>query len=108
MPWYLASLLANLCIIVVEYINRETVGGFSQALLRTFPFIFVAQWCLFTAWNGAPHWLTAWVVFAIGNSLMRVLTVHVSAGHEVTSWPLAALGIGGMLASALVVKEGLQ
>lgn len=109
MPWYIAaSLLSNVCIIWIEHVNRGAVGGWVSALPQTWLPIIMAQWCLFHAFNGAPHWLTAWLVFVIGNSIMRVAAVNLSAGHEVTSWNLVLLGIAVVLGGSLIVKEGLR
>ena len=108
MPWYAASLVANVCIILVEFINRGAVGNFWQTLPYTGLPILVAQWCLFTSWSGAPHWMAAWVMFVIGNSIMRVVAVHAFAGHEVGSWWFTTGGILVILCGSLLVKEGLQ
>lgn len=108
MPWWMASLISNAAIIVVEYLNRNTPGGWLAVLPRTAPLIVVAQWALYTAWHGAPTWMHAWVVFTLGNSCMRIAAVHAFAGHEVTSWPHAGLGILVITAGAFLVKEGLR
>lgn len=108
MPWYAAAVVSSLCIMVVEYVNRHTDGGFIDALPYTVVPIVLAQWCLFHAWSGAPHWLTAWAVFAVGSSMMRVVAVHLFAGHEVSSWPFITAGITVMLVGSQLVKEGLR
>lgn len=108
MPWFVASMLSNVCIILVEYINRGADGNFWQTLPYTGLPILLAQWCLFQAWNGAPHWMTAWVVFVIGNSIMRVVAVQLGAVDEIGHWPHVLLGITVMLAGSLLVKEGLR
>ena len=108
MPWYAAAVLASFCIMVVEYVNRHADGTFLSMLPYTLVPIMLAQWCLFTTWNGAPHWLTAWAVFAVGSSMMRVMAVHLFAGQEVTSWPFIMAGITVMLVGSQLVKEGLR
>lgn len=108
MPWYLACVAANAAIIATEYINRITPGGWQNALPKTVLLIVFAQWCLYVAWNGAPHWFSAWVVFSVGNSIMRVVAVQLGAGHEVVSWGHALAGIALMVGGALVVKMGLR
>lgn len=107
LPWYLASLIANVAIIATEYLNRNATGGWTSVLPQTAPLIIVAQWCLFLAFNGAPHWLMAWAVFTIGNSLMRVATVGLTAG-EIASYPHVLLGIVIMVGGAFLLKEGLS
>ena len=107
-PWVLFSLFSNLAIIATEYINRTTVGGFGPAIVKTWPLIFAAQFCLFKSFNGAPHWMTAWVVFALGNAIMRVGAVQVFAIGEISSWPYVLSGIGVMIGGAFVLKLGLS
>jgi hypothetical protein len=101
-------MLSNVCIIFVEYVNRGATGTFWQTLPYIGLPILAAQWCLFQSWNGAPHWMLAWVVFVIGNSIMRVIAVYLGAGDEISQWPHVLLGVTVMLAGALLVKEGLQ
>lgn len=108
MTWWLASLIANVSIIFTEYTNRAHPGGWTEALPYTFLPIVLAQWCLWLSFSGAPHWLTAWAVFTVGNSVMRVGGVYVMSGHEVTSWSHALLGITVMIGGAFLVKEGLR
>ena len=70
-PWWIASLVANVSIITTEYINR-TQPDLLSALSRTWPLIVVAQACLFFSYNGAPSLLMAWIVFTVGNSVIRL------------------------------------
>lgn len=107
-PWVVASLVSNVAIIFIEYQNRSATGGWLEVLPFTFIPIFVAQWCLFYSFNSAPHWLVAWLVFSIGNSVMRVGAVQVMADHEIQSWPLVLMGVSVMLGGALVLKMGLR
>lgn len=108
MTWWMASLLSNVAIIMVEYINRTATGGFISVLPKTFLLIILAQFCLFRAFNGAPHWMIAWVVFAVGNSLMRVVSVNFMAGHEVANWYYTGGGCAVMMAGAYLVKSGMR
>ncbi len=108
MPWYVASLLANAAIMGVEYINRANPGGWLHALPQTAPLIVVAQWGLYHAWSGAPHWMLAWVVFALGNAALRVAAVYLFANGEVASWGHILAGTVAMLAGAFIIKEGLS
>lgn len=108
MSWIFFSLLANAAIISVEYLNRSGSGAWLSVLPRTLPLIIVAQYSLFRAWNGSPHWLQAWVVFTIGNSIVRVLAVRTFALGEVGSWPLAIGGVAVMMLGGFLVKGGLK
>ena len=106
-PWWIASLISNVAIIFIEYVNRTTDGGITSALPRTILPILLAQWCLFHAFHGAPHWFLAWAFFAVGNSFMRVGVVYLFGG-PVGSWAHVTLGITVMLGGAFLVKEGLR
>lgn len=108
MTWWMASLGSNVAIIATEYLNRNAVGGWASVLPQTAPLIFVAQFCLFRAFNGAPHWLMAWAVFSIGNAIMRVAAVGFFNPGEVSSWPSVFVGTLIMVGGAFVLKGGLR
>lgn len=105
MPWWLGSILANLCIAVVEYVNRT--GG--RSLLGTLPytalFILGSQIGLYFAWRGAPSFFTAWVVFASGSTTLRVVTSRFIL-EEPMAWSQVSFGIALVYAGALLVKMG--
>lgn len=107
-PWWAASLISNLAIIMTEYLNRHHVGSWMTVLPQTLPLIVVAQFCLFRAFNGAPHWMIAWAVFTIGNSAMRVSAVSFMDGHSVASWWSVIGGVAIMVGGALLMKTGLR
>ena len=100
-------MIANVAIIATEYLNRTGVGGWTSVLPQTFPLIVVAQWSLYHAFNNAPHWFMAWVVFTVGNSIMRISAVGIM-GDKVSSWPLALGAIGVMMAGAFLMKSALR
>ncbi len=106
--WWVASLISNGAIIFTEYTNRSATGGWASALPYTFLPIMLAQFCLFRAFNGAPNWFMAWIVFTIGNAVMRVAAVQVMAGHEVKSWAFSLLGIAVMIGGSFILKVGLK
>lgn len=107
MTWWAASLISNACIMAIEYMNRQAQGGWLEVLPQTAPFIILAQFCLFRAFNDAPHWMVAWLVFALGNNTMRVTLVY-ATGQPIASWPLILAGVAGMIASSYVLKQGLH
>ena len=107
LPWWVASIISNVAIIFIEYVNRSTDGGIIAALPKTFLPIVLAQVCLFYTFNGAPHWLAAWAFFVVGNSIMRVGAVYYF-GDAVSSWAHVMLGITVMLAGSFLLKEGLR
>ena len=106
--WAIYALISNAAIIWTEYLNRSARDGWLEVLPQTAPLILLAQFCLFKAYNGAPQWLTAWMVFAIGNSVMRVLSIQMFAAGEISSWVRTLVGIGVMIAGAFLVKGGLK
>lgn len=71
MPWWMISLISNFAIITTEYLNRTEPTQY-EALKKTFILIVIAQTCLYYSYNGAPSLMMAWVVFTIGNSVMRL------------------------------------
>ena len=108
-PWWACSILSNVSIIAVEYLNRYSGGGsWLLALRYTWPLIILAQWCLWRSWSAAPHWLTAWMVFTVGNSLMRVAAVGLFGAGEVASWHRVVAGIGTMVLGSFILKGGLR
>lgn len=105
MPWWAASIVANVAIAFIEYINR--VGGhdgfFDTLKLTALP-IFIAQWGLWGAWSGAPSLMTAWVFFLSGNIILRVITSQCILGELIS--PTVAAGIVLALSGAYLVKVG--
>lgn len=108
LPWWVASLVSNVAIIFIEYTNRQADDGWMSVLPQTAIPIIIAQWCLFHGFGGAPHWMIAWVFFALGNSVMRVAAIHFLSIGEIGSWPVTLSGVTIMMIGAFVVKEGLR
>lgn len=105
--WVLFSLMANACIMWVEYANRYLAGDTWLSVLQwTALPIVVAQFGLYKAFNGAPHLLAAWLVFTIGNCAMRLALVHFWTREGFAWW--GTLGAVLMIAGAYVVKEALR
>lgn len=106
----LFSVLANLAIICSEYLHRSVPAGtpWIKIIPYVLPFYAIAQYSLFKSYSAAPHWFTAWMVFSVGNSLMRIVAVKTFAPGEVTSWTHVVLGVTGMLCGAWMLKEGLK
>lgn len=106
LPWWAASLVANVTIIAVEYLNR-TQPDLWSALVRTWPLILVAQVCIFWAWNGAPSLLLAWAVFFVGSSLARLVMVTGVLGESYQAgWVLLGITLLGL--GSLAIKQGVQ
>ena len=105
MPWWVASILANVCIATIEYMNR--VGGFpdfGRAVMTTWPLIIIAQLGLFYAWRDAPSFMFAWAFFALGNSILRVISAQYLI-QEPSSW-LTLTGVAVIFVGAALVKAG--
>lgn len=108
-PWWVASILASVIFVSIEYVNRNSTGPWwREALPKTAALIALGQWCLYVHFSGAPHWLTAWATFSIGTAAFRVFMVSQTAAVEVTNWPLILTGAATMLAGALLLKLGLN
>lgn len=103
--WWIAALVANANIAVVEYLNR-TAGypTFWDAVLRTGPFILVAQAGLYYCWRGAPSFMMAWAFFTVGNMVMRLLSNHYLVGERLTIVGYA--GVALMLLAGQLIKMG--
>jgi hypothetical protein len=111
MPWWVASLLANVAIMGTEYVHRSVPAGTPwTAILLPWaaPLYAVAQYCLFKSYSGAPNWFVAWMMFAVANSVMRILVVHFTANEEVTNWWCVSLGVSTIMAGSFWVKAGLR
>ncbi len=105
-PWFVWSILSNLAIAVIEYLNRT--GGFAhpgEAFLRTGWLIVVAQVGLFYAWRDAPSFMVAWAMFTAGNIGLRVLSAHFLVGERLTMH--VAFGIGLVLLGGHLVRQGI-
>ena len=105
-PWFVWSIVANVTIAVIEYLNRT--GGyehFGQAFLRTGSLIFVAQIGLFYAWRDAPSFMFAWVVFNGGNVLLRLVSAHFFVGERLSL--SVAFGVAFVVLGGHLVRQGI-
>jgi hypothetical protein len=110
-PWWAASVVANIAIAVVEYFNHTAgaeMAWWSLLLRRTGVPIIVAQWALFEAWRGNPHMLSAWAIFTMGNAVMRMISVRLFLDGEVGDWGWTTLGASCMVAGTLMIKMGAK
>ena len=105
--WWMASLLANVNIAVVEYMNRSGgYDGFWNTLVRTSPFILLAQYGLYKCWVGAPSFMLAWAFFTMGNLVLRLLSNHYMVGEGLSV--SAAAGVCLVVGGVALVKMGAQ
>jgi hypothetical protein len=102
--WIAAALVSNVAIITVEYLNR-TQPSLLSAAKHTWLLIIMAQAGLYYTWHYAPHLMVAWAVFAVGNSLMRLLMVSCVLHAPMNFW-VVTLGVLLMFGGSLVVKLG--
>lgn len=104
-PWYLWALVANASICVVEYMNRSGgYGSFWSAIPYTIWPIMIAQVALFYTWRDAPKMLLAWLVFTIGNTVMRIASTYWAVGEPVN--PMVLFGVLVMIAGGRIVAYG--
>ena len=104
MTWWMASIIANLCVARVEYVNRITAGGFFEALGQNWWAIALMQWGLYRCWSGAPSFMFAWAFFTVGNMLLRLMTARVFL-EEPISW-ITLAGVSLAFLAAYLVKIG--
>lgn len=103
MTWWLASLVANLSIGVIEWANRtQGFPSFLHAITMTGPLIVVAQWGLWKAWDTAPSFLLAWAFFTACNGIIRLLSSWLLVGEPPTLGVLA--GVAVVYAGVYIVK----
>jgi hypothetical protein len=102
--------MANMAIILTEYINSTTPGdNWFLALPKTIGLIIVAQFCLYHSFSNAPsNWMLAWATFTVGNSIMRLLFVYLVDNHGIDSWGRVVMGVSCILFGALFMKSGLH
>jgi len=94
MNWVLASLLANVSIMWIEYLNRTgDYPTFLAAIRHTGPLILVGQLGLFYTFRGAPTFLTAWAIFTTGNAVLRLLSSYVLVAEPPGLWTLLGYGL---------------
>lgn len=107
LPWWACSILANVCLVGMEYQFRTVGGGFLQLVREAWWIMIPGQYFLYYAYNGAPHWMVAWLVFVTGSAACRVFYVNLFAGHEVMHWSYVAVGMALVLLGGGIVKRGL-
>ena len=106
--WVVASLVANVAINAIEYLNRTAAHGtsFSSQLAATWWLILISQFGLFYAWRGAPTMMLASAMFSSMNALMRLASNHFLLG-EPLDWRGWA-GVSVMFVGMWLVKSGAR
>lgn len=105
MTWWMASILANVGIAVVEYLNRtQSYEGFHNAVMVTGPFILVAQYGLWRAWDGAPSFMLAWAFFTACNGLLRLISAQWFVGEGLNLTTM--VGVSVIYAGVYLIKVG--
>jgi multidrug transporter EmrE-like cation transporter len=103
LPWWAWSLVANVAINVIEFLNRTRgYTGPIDAFKETAPLIVLAQIGLLYCWKGAPSMMLAWAFFSSMNALMRLVSNHffVDEPLSLKGW----LGVSVMFAGMYLVK----
>ena len=104
-PWWAASLIANVCITRIEFLNRTLpYRDWLQVLPHTWWLILLAQWGLWNAWTGAPSMMVAWVWFTAMNNAMRLGSAQWAVGEP--PGVLTTIGAILMFVAAWLVKVG--
>lgn len=101
--WWLGSVIASVCAVVLEAINRS--GGyasFDQAILRTFPIILLLQYGLYCSFHGSPSLLMSWAVFNFTNIILRTgMSFYLGEPLNGLTWLGVALITAGVTAIRL-------
>ena len=85
MIWWVASLGANICIAVQEYLYRSaTFDSFLGAVPFLIPLNLAVSFCLFHSYRGAPSLMFAWAFLTTCNMALRLLVAHYVLGEAVT------------------------
>lgn len=102
MNWIFYALLANLAILLLEYIYRMRIfDGFWVGLPYTITPILLAQIALFYLFKEAPTWILGAAVFTSITVILRV--VLSTANGEPLNWKIG-LGVGLMTVAVLLVR----
>jgi hypothetical protein len=103
LPWWVASLLGNLAILRVEFLNRSNPGDLFGTLALSWPWVILGQVCLFYSYSRAPSLLAAWIMFSGANALLRLLVVRLFL-NEPLNIPWALLAVACVMTGAYSVK----
>ena len=105
MHWIAYSILANVFIAFIEYINHAAgKPNFGSALLITGIPILICQYALYRAFSGANSMFMAWMVFTVGNSLCCVISVKLFVHQPISHYQL--LGISVIILGGYLIKMG--
>lgn len=102
MNWILYALLANIAILLLEYIYRTRFfDSFWVGLPYTIGPILLAQIALFYLFKEAPGWVLGAAVFTLITAVLRLILSHVS-GEPITFGVLA--GVLLMMLAVVLMK----
>lgn len=103
--WWLASLMANVAIATIEYLNRTAgYADYYVAIKHTWWLILIAQAGLFYCWKGAPSFMYAWGFFFAGNCAIRLVSNYFFVGEHINV--IGYAGVALIMAGACLVKAG--
>ena len=101
-PWWMGSVLASVCAVGVEWVNRSWgYRSFDEALPRTILPILLLQYGLFCSWNASPSLMLSWAVFFCTNVVLRVVvSYYIGEPMNGMLW----LGAGLMVLGTVAIK----
>lgn len=99
----IAVLVGTVCISRVEMLSR-TQDTFLSYGIQAAPYIFVAQFCLYTIFNRASNVMTAWISWTVAMAILRVANSHyvLNEGLDLR-WTVA--GVALMVCASLCIKQ---
>jgi hypothetical protein len=108
MPWWIWTLVCNLCAVTIECMNHGAGHGATwiSVLPKTIWPIVLLQYALYRAWSEGEHILVVWAIFMAGNAVMRVLAVRFFFMEEIGSWWLVGLGTTLLVAGSYAINLG--
>jgi len=107
MNWIVWSLVANVSVMSLEFVNRSNYfGTFLKGLPYTIWLIMLAQIGLYYCFRDAPSYMTAWAVFTVGNAIIRVISNSVLLNEQL-NW-MIGIGVVGMVGCAFLIKSGIS
>lgn len=105
MNWMVWSLVANISVLSIEWVNRKDYfDGFINGLPYTIWPILLAQVALYYTFREAPSYMTAWAMFTVGNAILRIISNSVFVNEQL-NWYIG-LGVLGMISCGYLIKIG--
>lgn len=103
MATLLAVAVGTACITRVEMLSR-TQDTFLSYGMHAWPYLLIAQFCLYSIFNKAPNVMTAWITWTVSMAVLRAVNSHyvLNEGLDLR-WTIA--GVTLMVGASLCIKQ---